>query len=150
MKSMISICLLFLAPFICFSQNTGCVSGSCENGSGTYVYSNGYRFEGDFVNGKREGRGLLTEPDGGTYDGMWSNDEFNGQGTYVWQDGAKYTGEWKNGIQDGYGIYFYANGDKYAGYFKNNKFQGKGTYTWANGETFTGSFENGEMITADP
>jgi hypothetical protein len=149
MKSMISVSLLLLIPFFGYTQETGCISGNCDNGSGTYVYSNGFRFEGDFVNGMRDGRGLLTEPNGNSYDGMWSNDEFNGQGTYKWSDGAKYVGEWKNGIQDGYGIYFYSNGDKYAGYFKNNKFQGKGTYTWANGESFTGSFENGEMMTPD-
>ncbi len=71
MKVLISTYLLLLVSFTGFTQNTGCVSGNCENGSGTYVYSNGYRFEGDFVNGLREGRGLLTEPDGSSYDGMW-------------------------------------------------------------------------------
>jgi hypothetical protein len=149
MKTMISICLLMMLASAIYSQEAGCISGNCENGGGTYVYANGYRYEGDFVNGMREGRGLLTEPDGGSYDGMWSDDEFNGQGTYKWPDGARYTGEWKNGIQDGYGIYFYPNGDKYTGYFKNNKFHGTGTYTWVNGQSFTGSFENGEMIEPD-
>ncbi|MBN2611189.1 MAG: hypothetical protein JXB00_06500 [Bacteroidales bacterium] len=137
--------LIFIGTALTAQDETGCVSGNCENGSGTYIYSNGYHFKGDFKNGKREGRGMLTCPDGSSYEGMWANDEFNGQGTYKWADGAKYSGEWKNGVQDGYGIYFYPNGDKYTGYFKNNKFHGKGTYTWAGGESVTGIYENGEL-----
>ena len=142
MKFLFTMLFSVMFTVILVAQKTGCISGNCENGSGTYVYANGFRFEGDFVNGKREGRGFLKDPDGGTYDGMWSNDFFNGQGT-------KYTGEWKDGIQDGYGIYFYANGDKYTGYFKNNKFNGKGTYTWTNGQSATGTFRDGEMVSTE-
>jgi len=129
-----------------YSQEAGCISGSCENGKGVYIYANGYRYEGNFVNGKREGPGILASPDGESYDGLWANDVFHGQGTYIWADGAKYTGEWKNGVQDGYGIYFYTNGDKYTGYFKDNKFHGKGKYTWADGSVQEGSYEDGRYI----
>jgi hypothetical protein len=125
------------------SQPAGCVSGSCTDGYGKYIYTNGYVYEGNFTKGLKVGLGKLITPAGDLYDGMWDNDQFNGQGTYTWADGSKYTGEWKNGVQDGYGIFFYPNGDKYTGYFKDNKFHGKGKYTWANGSTQEGVYENG-------
>jgi len=125
------------------AQETGCLSGSCIDGIGKYVYDNGYVYEGNFINGKRDGLGILTSPEGDKYDGMWKDDLIHGQGTYEWADGSKYTGEWKKGVQDGYGIYFYTNGDKYTGYFVNNKFHGKGKYTWADGTVQEGIYENG-------
>jgi hypothetical protein len=145
MKKLVFFLMLF-APAAVYSQKTGCTDGDCQNGKGTYVYTNGYSFEGTFVNGKREGRGKLIDSEGGWYDGMWANDQFNGQGTYIWPNGTKYIGAWKDGVQEGYGIYFYSNGDKYTGYFKNNKFNGEGTYTWADGSTETGVFKDGERL----
>lgn len=144
MKCLVSILIfMFSTHAYIYSQKTGCVSGSCFDGKGKYVYENGYVYIGDFVEGNRIGLGTLTSPDGDKYDGMWENDVFHGQGTYAWADGSKYTGEWKNGVQDGYGIYFYPNGDKYTGYFINNKFHGKGKYTWTDGSIQEGIYENG-------
>ncbi len=145
MKTLLLFCIVCLTGDL-LSQETGCISGLCENGKGVYVYTNGFKYQGNFVNGNREGYGLLTGADGESYDGMWADDNFNGQGTYIWSNGAKYTGEWKNGVQDGYGIFFYTNGDKYTGYFKNNKFSGKGKYTWADGSVQEGTYENGEFV----
>lgn len=140
--------LLWIVPATLWAQEKeGCTYGNCQNGKGTYVYSNGYRYEGNFVNGLREGRGMLKGSDGSWFDGMWLQDKFHGQGTYVWPNGAKYTGAWVNGIQNGYGIYFYANGDKYTGYFKENLFHGEGKYTWADGSSEGGTYENGILVT---
>ena len=143
MKHTIFFIIILLAPIIVRSQTAGCISGSCTDGYGKYIYSNGYVYEGNFVKGLRVGLGKLNTPAGDAYDGMWVNDQFNGQGTYKWADGSKYTGEWKNGVQDGYGIFFYPNGDKYTGYFKNNKFQGEGKYTWVDGTMQEGIYEDG-------
>jgi hypothetical protein len=143
MKWFVSALIILWLPGLLPAQETGCVSGSCLDGTGKYVYENGYVYQGNFVDGKRSGLGTLNTPDGDKYDGMWENDVFHGQGTYTWADGSKYTGEWKNGVQDGYGIYFYTNGDKYTGYFVNNKFHGKGKYTWADGTVQEGIYENG-------
>ena len=145
MKPLLLLISIFLTVSL-FSQEKGCISGSCENGKGVYIYDNEYRYEGNFIDGKREGPGRLTHPSGDSYDGMWHDDKFHGQGTYIWADGAKYIGEWKQGVQDGYGIYFYTNGDKYTGYFRSNKFHGKGKYTWADGSVQEGIYENGSYI----
>lgn len=138
--------LLLSSPLFLSGQETGCVSGSCEDGDGKYLYDNGYIYEGHFIKGQRSGLGTLLLPAGDRYEGMWENDQFHGQGTYTWTDGSKYTGEWKNGVQDGYGIFFYPNKDKYTGYFRDNKFHGKGKYTWADGSVQEGIYENGIFV----
>src|SRR5512145_681773 len=138
--------LLFILPATFYAQEKdGCVFGGCDNGNGKYVYSNGFIYEGNFVNGLREGRGMLKGADGSWFDGMWVKDKFEGQGTYVWPNGAKYIGAWTNGVQNGYGIYFYTNGDKYTGYFKDNLFEGEGKYTWADGTSEGGIYEKGVL-----
>jgi hypothetical protein len=93
MKPIISILSLFIVSSVFIkAQETGCLSGSCEDGVGKYLYANGYIYEGNFVKGIRSGLGKLTSPGGDVYDGMWENDQFSGQGSYVWADGSKYTG----------------------------------------------------------
>ncbi|NJK87135.1 MAG: hypothetical protein HC906_15325 [Bacteroidales bacterium] len=72
--------VLFVFPMFVFSQETGCVYGDCVNGKGKYIFSNGFTYEGSFVNGVREGRGTLKGEDHSSYDGMWLNDKFHGQG----------------------------------------------------------------------
>lgn len=144
MKTVVCLFVLVFSYVTLSAQQTGCVSGTCKDGKGKYIYSNGYIYEGNFANEVRSGLGVLTNPSGDKYEGMWAEDQFNGQGTYKWADGSKYTGEWKNGVQDGYGIFFYTNGDKYTGYFRNNKFNGKGKYTWADGSMQDGNYIDGE------
>ena len=102
---------------------TGLHIWQLQFGKGTYVYANGFTYDGNFVNGVREGRGILKGSDGSSYDGMWVKDKFQGQGTYIWPDGSKYMGAWEHGVQNGYGIFFYPNGDKYTGYLQRQSFR---------------------------
>ena len=60
----------------------------------TETYNNG-RYEGQFRNGKREGKGI-----------------------YYYKNGEKYDGECKNGLKEGKGIYYFNNGNKYEGDWK--------------------------------
>ena len=41
------------------------------------------KYEGDFVNDKKEGKGKYIEEDGNYYDGEWANDKKNGKGQYI-------------------------------------------------------------------
>ena len=44
------------------------------------------------------GQGILTFPDGSTYNGEWADGFMNGQGTFTWaDDGKQKSGIWKNG-----------------------------------------------------
>ena len=43
------------------------------------------------------GSGIYTWQDGRRYEGSYINDKKEGQGTYTWADGRMYMGEWKEG-----------------------------------------------------
>ena len=52
-----------------------------------------------------EGFGVFTWPDGRKYEGEYMNDKKEGTGVFSWPDGRKYNGLWKNGKQHGIGFY---------------------------------------------
>ena len=49
--------------------------------------------------------GIYIYADGVRYDGQYLNDKKEGYGLYYWTDGRKYEGWWHNGKQHGLGIY---------------------------------------------
>lgn len=51
------------------------------------------------------GRGIFTWSDGRKYEGEYVNDKKEGCGEFSWPDGRAYKGSWKNGKQDGKGTY---------------------------------------------
>ena len=55
------------------------------------------KYKGEITNGKPNGFGVLTFPDGSHYVGEFKDGEENGQGTYIQPIGDKYVGEWKGG-----------------------------------------------------
>ncbi|MDP7490276.1 MAG: hypothetical protein QGG10_07160, partial [Arenicellales bacterium] len=61
---------------------------------------------------------------GGTYIGDVVDGRANGQGTLTWPNGNKYIGEWKDGKRHGQGTLTLADGDKYVGEFKDNNLHG--------------------------
>ena len=97
---------------------TGCIKGNCVNGKGTFIWSNGDKYNGD-----------------------WKNQKPHGLGTFKWVDGTKYIGDWKFGLQDGQGTVTWSNGDKYIGGRKNGQADGQGTFIIANGTTQSGEWK---------
>ena len=84
-----------------------------EDSDGKYV--------GEIKNGKPNGQGTYTFPDGKKYEGKFKDGEFHGQGTFTSKDGGKFVGEWKddkewngnNYNKDGKIISKYVNGVKH-------------------------------------
>ena len=74
-----------------------CIKGDCENGQGTMVTSEGYRYEGDFQKSSPHGQGILIFPDGKRYEGEFENGVPHGTGTVYLPDGGQYTGEMHQG-----------------------------------------------------
>ena len=54
------------------------------------------KYQGQVKDGKPNGLGILTLPQGGKYVGSWKNGKENGQGTSTFRNGRKYVGEWKD------------------------------------------------------
>lgn len=77
-----------------------------------------YAYEGNWKNGKLDGKGLFTSSEGDRYEGQFKEGRKDGQGTYHWATGARYEGEWKAGEMHGQGKYLWSSGNYYEGEFK--------------------------------
>ncbi|XP_035533592.1 alsin isoform X2 [Morone saxatilis] len=82
-----------------------------------------------------------------TYEGRWLAGKPNGRGVLKWPDGRIYTGTFKNGLEDGFGefvapIKTLNKNDHYQGHWKDGKMHGLGTYRYASGEVYDGSFQD--------
>ena len=55
------------------------------------------KYRGGISDGKPNGLGTLTLPNGENYVGEWKDGKRNGQGTVTSPDGYQYVGEFKNG-----------------------------------------------------
>ncbi|XP_028835447.1 alsin isoform X2 [Denticeps clupeoides] len=82
-----------------------------------------------------------------TYEGRWLAGKPNGRGVLKWPDGRMYTGSFKNGLEDGFGDYAVPNKnlnktDHYQGSWKDGKMHGFGTYRYATGEMYEGWFQD--------
>ena len=143
-----------------------CIVGNCENGSGTYIFSEKEKAEGSWKNGKLNGKCKYFFKSGSTYDGDMIDGKFSGIGKYVYSNGDYYEGSFKAGLHHGLGKFFSAkgyseegkyindtltgyanlknsNGDKYVGYVINALPNGNGIYYYLGGDKFEGTYKNG-------
>jgi hypothetical protein len=56
------------------------------------VWPDGTRYEGTYLNGKKNGKGVLYFIDESKYIGDFENNEITGSGEYYWSDGKIYKG----------------------------------------------------------
>jgi hypothetical protein len=134
MKNLIKfICVFVIPQSILFGQVTNNIdspinydnatklfySKTCKDSVlyGTYIWPNGDKYSGQFINGQRTGIGTL-----------------------LWANGDEYSGEFINGKRTGIGTLIWANGDEYSGQFINDKRTGFGRYEWCNGTIFEGKW----------
>ena len=93
-----------------------------NNCYGTFKFSNGDKYVGEFKDNKRHGQGTYTWTDGTKYVGQFKDDERNGQGTYTYPSGSKYVGEFRDGDFNGQGIRYDAKGQIIeSGFYANDK-----------------------------
>jgi hypothetical protein len=126
MKNILALALVFAVAGAAYADE--CTSGTCINGKGTFKYSNGNVYEGNFKDATLDGQGTFTYADGefkgGKYIGQFKNNKANGKGVFNYASGDKYDGGWEDNTLSGYGVFTYANGKVVKGQFKNNKYVG--------------------------
>ncbi|PIK56756.1 putative radial spoke head 10-like B [Apostichopus japonicus] len=140
------------------------------HGRGTYTWSDGVVYEGDFTNNEITGKGLYHWPDSSTYEGEVLNGKRHGHGTFrCMASPASYTGQWKMGQRHGtgiirydtdglsfyegdwmsnkrhgYGVRRYRSGNVYEGEWANNNRHGQGIMRWVDlNQTYNGQWEKG-------
>jgi antitoxin component YwqK of YwqJK toxin-antitoxin module len=94
MKSF-SFLLLFLV--VSFTLQAQCTSGDCKNGFGVYKWSDGDKYEGDWKNGKFEGKGKYYYSNGSTFEGKYKLGKKHGEGVFIKKNGDEYEGLWQHG-----------------------------------------------------
>ena len=136
------------------------------------VYRDGNKYDGDFVEDKRQGKGTyIRVTDKATYSGEWYNnvrhgygveeipskdgtqryegewkeDKRCGFGKILYDNGDRYEGEWLDNLKHGQGKFYYTNGNFYEGGWLSNKKEGVGTYIFANGTRYDGELKNDKI-----
>ena len=172
MKEVIKILLLILIHTS--SVFASCIEGNCENGQGTYVYSNSEKlineekkvpeferkdlFDPNNIAAlmdelKEEGskdieknQGTTDNTDEAIYSGKWKNGARNGFGFIKWSDESSYDGLWQNDKINGYGTYISPDGTSYYGLWKENKKNGNFTVTDSDGIVLKKSYKYDKLI----
>lgn len=147
------ILLSLIAVFFLFSSSSsqaatsGCVTGDCWDGSGTFIYPSGAKYIGQFQGGKIQGEGALYFSSNSKYSkyfGNWKNNYRHGEGRMIYKAGHEYQGNFEHGHQSGQGTMWYANGDEYSGNWAENEPNGYGTYHFNGGDWYEGNFLKGK------
>jgi hypothetical protein len=128
------------------SNNIGELKDGKRNGQGSVTLPNGIKYIGEFKDDKFHGQGTLTFPSGNKYVGEFKEGKLHGQGTFTWTVGEKYVGEYKEGKRDGKATTTYPNGSKYVGEYKDDKLNGQGTLTTADGKVTSGQWLDGKLV----
>ena len=135
-------CRILAARLLNINVNTGAAKGELLIGDNKYV--------GEYINNKPHGNGIMyyaqdDEVNRKYYEGEWVNGIRQGQGTMVWNDGDKFIGYWKDGMRNGTGTYYWDNGAKEVCNYTNDKRNGTATYYWRDGASYSkGTYINGK------
>lgn len=138
---------------------TGCISGDCVNGIGTYLYKDGKKLYGQFKNSKPINRIVCYYPDGQKYLGLWKDNEKDSFGMLYTKNGEIISGTWDNNgflgeskskqigclsgdCVNGKGTYIYEDFTHYSGSFNNGLANGYGICYYADGDIYIGDWKN--------
>ncbi|CAF0891155.1 unnamed protein product [Adineta steineri] len=127
------------------TKYTGQINDKGEpDGQGT-IWINEDKFKGD----RRHGRGICNYSNGNKYNGEWLNGAKEGRGKFIWgKDGTQwYEGDYRNDNMNGHGTMCYSNGQKYDGEFRDGQLHGQGTVMDSNGRIVRkGRWENSKPV----
>ena len=137
-------------------------------GWGREKYKNGEMYEGKFINGKLNGKGIYKDDynnlyigdfkksvkhgigelftDDFHYVGNFMNDKLDGKGRIEIYGKGIYEGNFNKEQINGYGVLKYCNGDYYEGEMKNGEMDGYGMLKCANGIIHEGYFKKGRFL----
>jgi hypothetical protein len=119
-----------------------------KNGYGTYKFLDGSVYEGNWVDNVMSGEGTMTYPDGTVYEGNWEDNVSHGKGKLTQpSQGNEYTlsynGDFVKNKKSGYGGMVYSDGGVYNGEWDNDQMHGTGTFRYKNGDIYEGDWDMG-------
>lgn len=135
-----------------------------EGNNGKYYFTNGDKYDGEWLYDKRNGKGKLVFANGGYFEGSFKDDEiYDGKlkdhNDNVFENDISKGGYFLRGKLNGPGKATFANGDLFEGDFRDGVFSGQGKMIYKNLDSeyyeeaiYTGGFRNqkregyGEMV----
>ena len=112
----------------------GIYQGGCKDGlaEGYGEAKGAAEYRGGFRAGRKHGKGVKIWPSGDRYEGDFVDDRKEGAGKYTWSPrgpaaGERYSGAYLNDRRDGYGVYEWPSGDRYTGPWENDAAAGPPT-----------------------
>lgn len=132
----------------------GAISGKGKlvwrvRGSASYdpktVYS---AYSGQMRDGRPNGKGKLELRSGEMFEGDWVNGLLDGKGVHVDAGGNRYEGTFSEGVPDGAGRYLARTGEIFEGSFVGGLRQGKGRTRLAGGTVYESEWDKGREIGA--
>ena len=66
------------------------------HGEGTYTFTNGSKYTGQWIKGQRHGDGKIEYLDGSYYQGQWEKDQMHGNGIYLDNEKVEWEGIFVN------------------------------------------------------
>ncbi|KAJ8020140.1 Alsin [Holothuria leucospilota] len=117
------------------------IEPTADSGSKTKVY------QGQWKDGKREGRGFLRYPNGDVYLGYFKDNQCSGNGILQCVNPASiYVGQWKKDCFHGYGVKDDSlHGEKYMGCWQDSKRNGDGFVITVDGVYYEGHFSDDKL-----
>ncbi|MBR3494238.1 MAG: hypothetical protein IKH38_02315 [Clostridia bacterium] len=124
--------------------------GGIRNGTGSYRWSTGESYSGQWKNDVITGKGEMTWPGLGTYVGDFKDGLRHGQGVFTWSYAKKaeqgqpvsFSGQWADDKIGAKGTLVLQGIGTYEGAFAKQKREGRGTFTWLNGDKYTGEWKS--------
>ena len=114
-----------------------------RHGHGSYTGLE-HDYEGEFVNGKRHGRGVTRYKSGNIYEGYYYNDKRHGKAVYTFASGNRLICTYENGEIVGQGEKYYSDGSIYKGALSHDGLpHGTGVWELADGSRYEGEHETG-------
>lgn len=112
-------------------------------GKGIMTWYNGVKYDGDWDHGYTNGKGVMTYRNGDIYEGDFEAGLCHGKGTLKKSNGLVYHGDWDNDTKHGNGVETFSDGKRYEGQYHNNIIAGHGILYYVNGDRYDGEWSNG-------
>uniref|UniRef100_K3X194 Uncharacterized protein n=1 Tax=Globisporangium ultimum (strain ATCC 200006 / CBS 805.95 / DAOM BR144) TaxID=431595 RepID=K3X194_GLOUD len=120
-----------------------------KHGKGTAKTRDGDSYDGFFIDGYYHGKGTCAYANGDVYDGNWVHGKWQGHGELRFRDGSRYVGEFHQGVYHGFGQFLHGSGGKlgsYVGHYVQGKRHGKGLRVFGSSDKkqYEGEWEEDE------
>ena len=123
----LSTCLPLCQPLCqCYIPFLVCLCVFVSRDQETEELFVGRRYEGEWKNGKYDGRGIYMSGNGETYSGYFQKGLYHGEGTLRCKNEDMYIGEWVRGKAGGKMSIKYHDGSAYEGMTSGGRYHGSG------------------------